>query len=874
MLRLSDVDISKLSPMMQQYAAMKTKYSKHILFYRLGDFYEMFFDDAITVSKELELTLTGRDCGLSERAPMCGVPFHACDVYLKKLIEKGYMVAICEQVEDPATAKGLVKRDIVRVVTPGTLIESSLLDETSNNYICSLYAKPKECAICLADISTGEVHLFAFSGKDISAGVINELSRFSPAELLINDYFLTMKDVSAFVKDKLKTAISLLDEGDFIGDKNMEATAKQFSVASVSELGIAPDSISEKAVCGLFAYISETQKAAVGRFSKIITHDSEPIMTIGLTARRNLELTETLRNKEKKGSLLWVLDSTKTSMGKRMLKSYLEQPLVNPSRIMARLDAVEQLYMSPVELSELTSLLSGVYDLERLMTRVMYKTATPRDLKALSLTALKLPAIKQMLSGFSSKLLTQLNSSISTLEAISNLIENAIVDEPPANVKDGGVIKEGFNSDLDDLRNIISGGKDIISSIEAKEKETTGIKNLKIGYNRVFGYYIEVTKSYFELVPDTYIRKQTLANCERFITNELKIAENTILGASDKVITLEGEIFTEVRDFCATQLKLVQETASAVATIDVLCSFASVAMNNGYSKPDIAIDGVIDIKNGRHPVVELMQKDEMFVPNDCYLDRSSNRMSIITGPNMSGKSTFMRQVALITLMAQIGSFVPADYAKISVVDRIFTRVGASDDLTAGQSTFMVEMSEVAEIVKHATNNSLVILDEVGRGTSTFDGISIARAVCEYISTSKSLSCKTLFATHYHELIGLESELVGVKNYSVAVKQAGDNIKFLRKIVPGGVDESYGIEVAKLAGLPQKIINRAKELLSELELENKRKNELAKQADGDSDQISFAKIGENVIIDKLKKTSIDELSDTELREFVKGLYKYI
>ncbi len=874
MLKLGDIETSKLSPMMQQYAAMKSKYAKHILFYRLGDFYEMFFDDAITASKELELTLTGRDCGLSERAPMCGVPFHACDVYLKKLIEKGYMVAICEQVEDPATAKGLVKRDIVRVVTPGTLIESSLLDESSNNYICSLYAKAKECAICLADISTGEVHLFGFSGKDMSAGVINELSRFSPAELLINDYFLTMKEVSAFVKDKLKTAVSLLDEGDFIGDKNKEATAMQFSVSSISQLGVAPDSISEKAVCGLFGYICETQKASVGRFSKIITHDSEPIMTIGLTARRNLELTETLRNKEKKGSLLWVLDSTKTSMGKRMLKSYLEQPLVNPSKIMARLDAVEQLVMSPVELSELASLLSGVYDLERLMTRVMYKTATPRDLKALSLTALKLPAIKTHLSGFSSKLLTQLNNSISTLEAISNLIENAIVDEPPANVKDGGVIKEGFNSDLDDLRNIISGGKDIISSIEAKEKDATGIKNLKIGYNRVFGYYIEVTKSYYDLVPDTYIRKQTLANCERFITNELKIAENTILGASDKVITLEGEIFTEVRDFCATQLKLVQETASAVATIDVLCSFANVAMNNGYSKPEIAIDGIIDIKNGRHPVVELMQKDEMFVPNDCYLDRTSNRMSIITGPNMSGKSTFMRQVALITLMAQIGSFVPADYAKISVVDRIFTRVGASDDLTAGQSTFMVEMSEVAEIVKHATNNSLVILDEVGRGTSTFDGISIARAVCEYISTSKSLSCKTLFATHYHELIGLEGELVGVKNYSVAVKQVGDNIKFLRKIVPGGVDESYGIEVAKLAGLPQKIIQRAKELLSELELENNRKNELAKQANSDADQLSFARIGENVIIDKLKKTSVDELSDSELREFVKELYKYI
>ncbi len=874
MLRLSDVDVAQLSPMMQQYAQMKKKYNKHILFYRLGDFYEMFFDDAIAVSRELELTLTGRDCGLSERAPMCGVPYHACDVYLKKLIEKGFMVAICEQIEDPATAKGLVKRDIVRVVTPGTLIESSLLDETSNNYICSLYAKPKECSLCFADISTGEVHLFSFAGKELSTGVINELSRFSPSEILINDYFLTMKEVSAFVKQKLNAAVSLLDEGNFTVENNEQATATQFSVSSISELGINPDSLNAKSVCGLFAYISETQRALVGRFSKIITHDSEPIMTIGLTARRNLEITETLRNKEKKGSLLWVLDSTKTSMGKRMLKSYLEQPLVNPTKIMARLDAVEQLVMSPVELSEIVSQLGGVYDLERLMTRVMYKTATPRDLKALSMTALKLPAIKATLSGFSSKLLSSLNSKISTLEAISNLIENAIVEEPPANVKDGNVIKDGFNSDLDDLRSIISGGKGIIEGIEQRERDATGIKNLKIGYNRVFGYYIEVTKSYYDLVPETYIRKQTLANCERYITNELKIAENTILGASDKVITLEGEIFTEVRDFCATQLSLVQDTASAVASVDVLCSFANVAMNNGYTKPDIAIDGIIDIKNGRHPVVELMQKDEMFVPNDCYLDRTSNKMLIITGPNMSGKSTFMRQVALITLMAQIGSFVPADYAKISVVDRIFTRVGASDDLTAGQSTFMVEMSEVAEIVKNATPNSLVILDEVGRGTSTFDGISIARAVCEYISTSKSLSCKTLFATHYHELIGLENELVGVKNFSVAVKQVGDNIKFLRKIVQGGVDESYGIEVAKLAGLPNKIISRAKELLTELEADNKRKNELAKQAEQDTDQLSFTKLSENVVIEKLRKTSVNELSDEELREFVKGLYKYI
>lgn len=546
---------------------------------------------------------------------------------------------------------------------------------------------------------------------------------------------------------------------------------KQFSTNSLESIGVKPDTVAAFAVCGLFAYIHDTQKALVGRFSEIIKHDADPIMTIGFTARRNLELTETLRNKEKKGSLLWVLDHTKTSMGKRMLKSFLEQPLVNPAKIIDRLDAVEQLTMKPVELGELKEILGGVYDLE-LMTRVMYKTATPRDLKSLSLTALKLPEIKELLKGFDSKLLANCNNKISTLEAISNLVENAIVDEPPVNVKDGNVIKDGFNEQLDGLRNIISGGKGIIDDIAEREREKTGIKNLKIGYNRVFGYYIEVTKSYYDLVPDNYIRKQTLANCERFITDELKVAENTILGASDKIVTLEQEIFAEIRDFAATQLRLVQETATAVAQIDVLCSFATAAVNNNYTKPEIAIDGIIDIKNGRHPVVELMQKDEVFVPNDTYLDLTSNRMAVITGPNMSGKSTYMRQVALITLMAQIGCFVPADYAKISVVDQIFTRIGASDDLTAGQSTFMVEMSEVADIVKHATKNSLVILDEVGRGTSTFDGISIARAVSEYISTNRSMGCKTLFATHYHELISLEKELDGVRNFSVAVKRQG------------------------------------------------------------------------------------------------------
>lgn len=869
-MKLSEVNIADLSPAMRQYVEIKNKYKKHILFFRLGDFYEMFFDDAITVSRELELTLTGKDCGLTDRAPMCGIPYHACDLYLKKLIEKGYMVAICEQTADPSTCKGLVPREVVRVVTPGTLIESSLLDETSNNYICSFYGKSKECSVCFADISTGEVHLFNIKGKEMTANTINELSRFSPVEILFNDAFLGNKELNSFVKDKLNATVQLLDENDFSPEIHGESVLKQFSVLDYSELKLDEESLGAFAVTGLFQYISETQKALVGRFSKIHHHDSEPIMTIGFTARRNLELCETLRNKEKKGSLLWVLDYTKTSMGKRMLKTYLEQPLINPARIIDRLDAVEQLIKAPIELDELASSLSGVYDLERLMTRVMYKTATPRDIKALSVTALALPNIKNILSGFSSKLIKSLNENISTLEAVSNLVENAIVDEPPVSVKDGGVIKEGFNEQLDELRNIISGGKSIIQQIEDKEREATGIKNLKIGYNKVFGYYIEVTKSYLSLVPDRFIRKQTLANCERYICDELKVAENTILGASDKVVSLEQEIFNEIRDFLATQLKLVQETATAVATIDVLCSFAKTSMNNGYTKPEIAIDGVINIKNGRHPVVELMQKNEMFVPNDTYLDLTANRLAVITGPNMSGKSTYMRQVAIIVLMAQIGCFVPADYAKISVVDQIFTRVGASDDLTAGQSTFMVEMAEVADILKHATKNSLVILDEVGRGTSTFDGISIARAVTEYISTSRSLGCKTLFATHYHELIELENELVGVKNFSVAVTRRGDDIKFLRKIVPGGVDESYGIEVAKLAGLPPKVISRAKELLEQMEIENKKNV----SANGEDTQLNFENISQSIAIEKLRKTNIDEMDDVELRGFIKEVIKYL
>ena len=859
------IDFSRLSPMMKQYFAVKKKYEGHILFFRLGDFYEMFFDDAVTVSRELELTLTGRDCGLDERAPMCGIPYHSSEMYIKRLIECGHKVAICEQLTDPKDAKGgIVERDVIRIVTPGTLTESSLLDESRNNYICCIYAADKECAVCLADISTGEVHLFKKAGNDVQTEIINELARFEPVEILFNDRFFDYSQVSDFIKNKLNSSVQMLDAEKFDVSMSADTVLKQFNISELIEIGLNEDTAEAACVCGLFGYISDTQKALVGRFTEIKRYNDGYFMELDMTARRNLELTETMRSKDRKGSLLWVLDHTETSMGRRLLKAYIEQPLIKPAIIINRLDAVEQLCKKSVIREELSEELSGVYDIERLMTRVMYKNATPRDLKSLSLTALRLPAIKMLMDNFSCKLMVDLNEKIHTLKEISGLIENAIMDEPPMSAKEGGVIKDGFNEELDRLRSIINGGKGIIEEIEQRERDRTGIKNLKISYNRVFGYYIEVTKSYYDKIPEEYIRKQTLANCERFITDELKKTEYEILGANEKILSLEYDIFCEVRDFIATQLVKVQETASALAQIDVLCSFAYTSLKNEYTKPDIAIDGIIDIKDGRHPVVELMLTDEIYVPNDTYLDLNQNRMAIITGPNMSGKSTYMRQTALITLMAQIGCFVPAKHAKITIVDKIFTRVGASDDLTAGQSTFMVEMSEVADILKNATKQSLVILDEVGRGTSTYDGISIATAVAEYIANSRVLGCKTLFATHYHELIQLEDQIDGVKNYSVAVKKRGEDIKFLRKIVRGGVDDSYGIDVAKLAGLPNKVLSRAKSLLADMEKEK------AEHIHKDEDQISFGSIGNDRIIEKLRKTNVDELTDEDAKYFLKEL----
>lgn len=855
------IDLQKLSPMMRQYLEIKEKYSDYVLFFRVGDFYEMFFDDAIRVSRMLELTLTGKDCGLGERAPMCGVPHHSCDIYIKKLVDLGEKVAICEQLTDPNETKGIVVRDVIKIVTPGTLTDGNMLSDEMNNYLGAIYSCENGFAISFADISTGEVRLFVDENELSEISIIDELSRFSPKEILYNEKTKSLRLVMEFIREKLRCSERLLSENEFDIALNKDVLLGQFNASSLSDLGLKED-IGTLSLCGLFSYISDTQKAVIGRFTDIDIRSDNAFMGLDLTARRNLELCETMRNKEKRGSLLWVLDHTKTSMGKRLLRSYIEQPLVKPAKILMRLDAVEQLTLKSVARDNLTEALSGVYDIERLMTRIVYKTITPRDLKAFAMTLSRLPEIKSILSSFDCKLLKSCNEDIDTLDDVFNLIENAVVDDPPVTLKDGGVIKDGFSEELDSYRRIINGGTDILKEIEEREKERTGIKNLKIGYNRVFGYYIEITKSNYDLIPDTYIRKQTLTNAERFITEELKQEENKIIGAKDKIIAIEADIFGEVRDFVATKLTEVQKTAAALAVADVMASFSYVSSRNQYVRPDIAADGVINIKDGRHPVVELMLSDEMFVPNDTVSDNENNRMAIITGPNMSGKSTYMRQVALITLMAQIGCFVPASYAKISIVDKIFTRIGASDDLSAGQSTFMVEMSEVADILKNATRNSLVILDEVGRGTSTLDGLSIAKAIAEQISNKRTLGCKTLFATHYHELIALEGTLEGVKNYSVAVKKRGEEIKFLRKIVEGGADESYGIEVAKLAGVPAKVTNRAKQILLELEQDTD-----YKPVKHSEEQISFSSISHDDIIEKLKKTNIDELTPDDAKYFL-------
>ncbi len=853
----------KLSPMLKQYLDIKQKYSDYILFFRLGDFYEMFFEDAENVSRELELALTSR-----AGSPMCGVPYHSCEIYLKKLIDKGYKVAICEQLTDPAASKGLVERDVIRLVTAGTVIESSMLNEDSNNYIACICTDREQgaAALVFADISTGEVHVFQKSGKQLEQDMISELSRFSPVEILIGQDFLDFREVNGFVRDRLKRCLcELLDDSSFDGS-DMNIITEQFE--SGAELGISEMPLVKKALCAMFRYFGETQKATVKRFVSLTVHSDGEFMGLNLTTRRNLELTETLRTKEKRGSLMWVLDKTVTAMGRRKLRAWIEQPLIDPTAILKRLGAVEALTKDAASLYDICDALNGIYDLERLMTRVMYKSASPRDIYSLGQTCMRLPGLKQCLSRVKSPLIEQLNSSIDELNDVSSLVENAIVDDPPLTMKDGGVIKDGFNEEIDRLRRITGGGKDILAEIEERERAATGIRTLKIGYNRVFGYYIEVSKGQLDQVPAHYIRKQTLTTGERYITEELKKVESDILGANDKILALENAVFAEVRDFIGTRLEEIQAAAASVAAVDVLCSYAQVSIENGYVKPEMTLDNVIEIRDGRHPVVEKVLTDHPFTPNDAYLDTGNNRLMIITGPNMSGKSTFMRQTAIIVLMAQIGCFVPAAYAKIGVVDKIFTRVGASDDLTSGQSTFMVEMNEVADILKNATRRSLVILDEIGRGTSTFDGISIAKAVAEYIS-GKNIGCRTLFATHYHELISMEKEYEGIRNFSVAAVKRGDELRFLHKICEGGTDDSYGIEVAKLAGLPQKVINRAKEELKELEVMGRQKlsDTIEKTAEH---QFSFSAINEQNAIAKLRAADINTMSPMDALMFIKDI----
>lgn len=801
-----------ITPMMQQYLETKKQYKDCIIFYRLGDFYEMFFEDAITASKELEITLTGKNCGLEERAPMCGVPYHAVDSYLNKLVTKGYKVAIVEQVEDPATAKGIVKREVVRIVTPGTNLNTSALDETKNNYLMSIVCVENCFGIAIVDITTGD---FFVTEVENNRALLDEIYKFMPSEIICNDAFLLTGIDIDDLKNRLNITLFQLESWYFDDDMCKKALTDHFKVYDLSALGIDNYDVGTNAAGALMQYLTETQKNSLSHLTQIIPYSTNKFMILDTSTRRNLELCETLREKQKRGSLLWVLDKTKTAMGARMLRSYIEQPLIDKESIIKRQKAIEELNKSLITRDELREYLSPIYDLERLISKVAYKSANPRDLIALLNSLKMLPHIKTVIQDFKSPLFKGITEELDVLDDITSLIDNSINEDPPINIKEGGIIKEGYNEEVDRLRKAKTEGKTWLAELETKEKEKTGIKGLKIKYNKVFGYYLDVTNSYKDLVPDYYVRKQTLTNSERYTTDELKQLEDVILGAEDKLFSLEYNIFSEIRDEISSQVVRIQTTAKALAKIDVFASLAYVAEHNNYVKPNINEKGIIDIKNGRHPVVEKMMPDSMFVTNDTYLDMNNNRVSIITGPNMAGKSTYMRQTALITLMAQIGSFVPATSANIGVCDKIFTRVGASDDLASGQSTFMVEMTEVANILRNATPKSLLILDEIGRGTSTFDGLSIAWAVVEHICDIKLLGAKTLFATHYHELTELEGTMKGVNNYCISVKEQGDNIVFLRKIVKGGADKSYGIQVAKLAGVPDSVINRAKELVAEL-----------------------------------------------------------
>ncbi len=860
-----------MTPMMQQYLEIKDKYREYILMYRIGDFYEMFFDDAKTASAELDLVLTGRDCGEEERAPMCGIPYHAVEGYIGRLVGKGYKVAICEQLENPATAKGLVKRDVIRMITPGTLIESSLLDEKKNNYICGIYYTDDEIGVCFADISTGQISVTSFSGEERISKTITEIGVYAPREVVLNVPVTEINGLESFLRERLCAVINDKCPERFDASYAIKAVSNRFD--SVPEDFEDPESPSLRCVGGLLYYVSETQKNDLEGLKTLNFYRNGEYLEIDQNTRRNLELCETMRSKEKKGTLLWVLDKTKTAAGARLLRKYIDFPLKNPYYINRRQAAVAELYERVMDRGELSSALLSVLDLERLITRIVYGSANCRDLVAVKQTAEKLPEIKRMIASFESEEIASIYEELDTLEDIYSLISASIVDEPPFSVREAGFIRSGYNADVDYLRSIISDSSGWINRIEEEERNATGIKNLKIGYNRVFGYYIEVSKSNIANVPERFIRKQTLANGERYITEELKQMEAQVLGASDKLSSLEYELFCDIRKKVAENVHRIQKTAFLLAKLDVYQSLAETASRNSYVRPEVGYGDVISIKDGRHPVVEQYARDSYFVPNDTELDSGLHKFMLITGPNMAGKSTYMRQVALITIMAQIGSFVPAREARVCVVDKIFTRVGASDDLAMGQSTFMLEMSEVAYILHNATKNSLIIYDEIGRGTSTFDGMAIARAVAEY--TLKKIGAKTLFATHYHELTSLETEEKGVMNYNIAAKKRGDDIIFLRKIVKGAADDSYGIEVAKLAGVPEEVVKTAKKVLAELisgyvSTEKKTKKETSPEMDF----IVFDDMNEKEACDKLRAVDINTITPLEALNLIFELKKDI
>lgn len=864
--------MANLSPMMQQYVKTKEEYNDCILFYRLGDFYEMFFEDALTVTKELEITLTGKECGLKERAPMCGVPYHAADNYINRLIEKGYKVAICEQVEDPKQAKGLVKREVIRVVTPGTNLNTQTMDETKNNYIMSVVYIDERYGISIADITTGDCYV---TEVDKERKLLDEIHKFHPAEIICNDAFAMSGIDIDDLRHRMGICIYSLDSWYFDDELCQRTLRDHFKTMNLNGLGLKDYNTGTVAAGSLFQYLHETQKNALSHMTSINVYSSDRYMLIDSSSRRNLELVETLREKQKRGSLLWVLDKTNTAMGARMLRSFAEQPLIDPDEINARLDAVTELNNKAMLREEIKEYLNPVYDLERLVSKISYRSANPRDLIAFKTSLSMLPHIKQILKEFDAPLIRDLDEKMDDLADLCQLVDTAIVEEPPLAVKEGGIMNDGYHEQVDQYRRAKTEGKTWLAQLEEEEREKTGIKNLKIKFNKVFGYYLEVTNSFKNLVPEYFSRKQTLANAERYSTDRLKELENVILGAQDKLFALEYELFSQIREQIAQQIQRIQTTAKSIALLDVFTSLSVVAQRNNFVRPSINTKGVIDIKNGRHPVVEKMITNDMFIPNDTYLDNGNCRVSVITGPNMAGKSTYMRQTALIVLMAQIGSFVPAEKAKIGIVDRIFTRVGASDDLASGQSTFMVEMTEVATILRNATADSLLILDEIGRGTSTFDGLSIAWAVIEHISNTKLLGAKTLFATHYHELTELEGKLPGVNNYCIAVKEKGDDIVFLRKIIKGGADKSYGIQVAKLAGVPDTVIERAKELVDELSdadilaavkdltLPKKPKQKAVYYDEVDLKQISlFDTVQDDDILQELKEMDTSNLTPIE------------